>query len=181
MNELFSIDDKSNVGLKISTDEFRRQIFTALLRENAVVSARWIAMEEPDKESTEEKSMDHIFLLDAFISAENQMAFIKEHCALTNDLVESIAKDTCGQFNCPRFRVLRKYRLTASIIGDICKAVDRMSYPKTFWEKVLNEKSLDAVRRINYNKLLHVFPLYKSDLFMLEFNIVAGCCNKMGT
>ena len=111
----------------------------------------WLLNDEPPNEDDPVLQvygdMEPIISLPAFRTgtAHERRKIISEAFSFSSEMIQQIAHSTKEQWKSKEFCILRKYRLTASKFGIIIAAVGRNSFPKSFWERVLETKTLDGV------------------------------------
>jgi len=103
---------------------------------------KWYLTEEPSPTPHHPASLESLLKNPELWKAPNQRLYIEEQLRpkLTEDVIHKIAEETILQFNCVLFCQLRQCRLTACNFGAVISAIDRNSFPKTLFNKILGDK-----------------------------------------
>lgn len=107
----------------------------------------WLLKE--DKGATSQQSKTTQFLLNVedlileteFVNGTNyeRQQFLTRKLMLSEEKIKIIAEETTEQSRSNDWVTARKHRLTASNFGKILGAVNRNSFPKSFWQSLLGK------------------------------------------
>jgi len=88
--------------------------------------------------------LERIIFSDDFLQLQSQdrYAFLEEKCTITEEDIRKIAKITVGQMKNRTYCKLRQYRITASNVGKVVKAIARhetsnRAYPPSLFKTLL--------------------------------------------
>ena len=137
-------------------ETIRKRYSEALQQTPLFVPSVWVIKPEPPATHEEEEAEgviqtlkgydleDTLFSVE-FLAWEDKRAILKECCEVNAEEVQKIAGETVGQWENKVFLQFKKYRLTASNFGYILGAIHRNSFPKTFWQRILDQNDLEKV------------------------------------
>ncbi|XP_046557352.1 LOW QUALITY PROTEIN: uncharacterized protein LOC124266603 [Haliotis rubra] len=78
-----------------------------------------------------------------YIQALCKRTFLAKTLLLSPEKVKTIASATSGQRSNPMWSIVRRHRITSSNFGFILRAIQRNSYPPSFWKRLSSPYNLE--------------------------------------